>query len=91
MITFAAKIPLFKMASSLVPPVLKEKLDVIVFDMDQTILSMHTRGAVYQTKLEGNSAPCVADLDNVIVPSFRELVPLLVDNGFTGIIELSFF
>ena len=70
--------------SGLVSKDLKNFLDVVIFDMDQTILSLHTRGAVYQTKPEGSRSLCVEDLNSYVVPVFKELVPSLVESGITG-------
>ncbi len=67
---------------SLVPDDLKDRLDVVAFDMDQTVLNIHTRGAVYGEK-NGRRELSLEDLKKHVVPTFIEVVPQLMSKGLT--------
>lgn len=54
---------------------------MVMFDMDLTILGKHTGGCFYGTPEE---------LDALIKPAFRQILPKLLDNGFeVGIVTFS--
>lgn len=73
------EVPVETPAEGDVPLPPKDKIKLVVFDMDDTILDIHTQGFLPN---ENKGLYTVDDMVSHIMPYFLKLAPKLIDNGF---------